>query len=714
MGAISFEQGRREHKRTRCSMINESPHRGLNAAGAEADQSGQSQFAVSAPSLQLIGRALNEAEEASSPLVAALAYVQAGLRVFPCSPQDKSPLVAHGCKAASKDPTQIRTWWKRWPNAMIALATGPHNGIFVLDVDVDLEKGIGGFASLAALEMEHGKLPETLRSVTPRGGMHLYFAWRDGIKNSVGKLGVGLDVRATGGSIIAPPSRRSDGQSYRWTETSAPAPIEAPQWLVDLLLTPKQKPAPRTQPYYGGGNTNAYARAALEDECAAVATAQCGTRNDSLNRASFSLGQFIVTGALTESEVINRLSAACVANGLVDDDGIAAVRATIESGLTAGLKEPRAIPQRQARTAVGNYASTNKEITRADGGLHFTLYRDIERAPRKIWLVENFLGAGELSCYFGPPGCGKSVLAGDLAAHIAAGRTWFGRRVTQGAVLYVAAERAALVRRRFAAWRLSHDINDIPLAILSGTIDLRSTRDAERIVDLMHRLEDKTGQKGVLIEIDTVSRVLAGGDENSSKEVGALIGSLAHIQNATSAAIGLLHHVPHDQQRMRGHGALLAACDTTVHIENAGGSRTGRIDKTNDGAEDEMLAFTFISVELYRDPDSGQITTAPVVQPVDGAPPKTRTKEKLTKAAQIALRALQEAIIELGETLPPSNHIPSGKLVVSLETWRQYSYRAGVSTSDDGSAKRKAFQRASEHLIAACRVGFYDEKVWLP
>jgi len=45
-------------------------------------------------------------------------------------------------------------------------------------------------------------------------------------------------------------------------------------------------------------------------------------------------------------------------------------------------------------------------------------------------------------------------------------------------VLYVAAERAALVRRRFAAWRLSHDINDIPLAILSGTIDLRSTRDA--------------------------------------------------------------------------------------------------------------------------------------------------------------------------------------------------------------------------------------------
>ena len=280
-------------------MINESPHRGLNAAGAEADQSGQSQFALSAPSLQLIGRAFNEAEEASSPLVAALAYVRAGLRVFPCSPRDKSPLVAHGCKAASKDPTQIRTWWKRWPNAMIALATGPHNGILVLDVD------------------------------------------------------------------------------------------------------------------------------------------------------------------------------------------------------------------------------------------------------------------------------------------------------------------------------------------------------------------------------------------------------------------------------MRGHGALLAACDTTVHIENAGAFRMAQVDKTNDGAEGEALAFTFASIELNRDPETGQTTTAPIVQPVDGAPPKAVAKAKLTKAEKIALRALDEAIIDQGGTPSASNHIPNGKRIVPIETWRQLAYRIGVSTSDEASAKRKAFQRASERLIADGRVGFYDGTVWL-
>ena len=87
---------------------------------------------------------------------------------------------------------------------------------------------------------------------------------------------------------------------------------------------------------------------------------------------------------------------------------------------------------------------------------------------------------------------------------------------------------------------------------------------------------------------------------------------------------------------------------------------------------------------------------------------------KLPKGAQLALRALTEAIVDHGEVAPASNYIPTGKRVVSLEVWRQRAYRVGISTSDDASAKRKAFQRASEHLIANDRIGFYEEIVWLP
>ena len=95
-----------------------------------------------------------------------------------------------------------------------------------------------------------------------------------------------------------------------------------------------------------------------------------------------------------------------------------------------------------------------------DVQLSFTLYRDIEAQPRKLWLVNDYLGVGELSCIFGAPGSCKSVLAGDLAAHVAAGRDWFGRRVQQGGVLYVAIERASLVKRRLAAFRNHHLVDE--------------------------------------------------------------------------------------------------------------------------------------------------------------------------------------------------------------------------------------------------------------
>ena len=114
-------------------------------------------------------------------------------------------------------------------------------------------------------------------------------------------------------------------------------------------------------------------------------------------------------------------------------------------------------------------------------GLSFTLYRNIEAQPRKLWLVHDYLGDAELSCIFGPPGSGKSVLAGDLAAHVAAGRPWFGRRVQQGAVLYVAIERAALVKRRLAAFRDHHRnafLRDGPPTLRERRRDLRTLKDA--------------------------------------------------------------------------------------------------------------------------------------------------------------------------------------------------------------------------------------------
>ena len=74
-------------------------------------------------------------------------------------------------------------------------------------------------------------------------------------------------------------------------------------------------------------------------------------------------------------------------------------------------------------------------------------------ASTKSWLVHNLLGDGDASVMYGKPGDGKSVLAEDLALHVAAGRLWHGRKVKQGAVVFIALERRKLVERRAIAFR---------------------------------------------------------------------------------------------------------------------------------------------------------------------------------------------------------------------------------------------------------------------
>lgn len=279
-------------------------------------------------------------------------------------------------------------------------------------------------------------------------------------------------------------------------------------------------------------------------------------------------------------------------------------------------------------------------------GLDFTLYSDIEQAPRKIWQVDGFHGEGELVCSFGAPSAGKSALLIDKSAHIADGREWFGRRVTRCAVLHVAAERMAVVKRRYAAWRLYHDVDDLPLAVLGGSINLcTSFEDAKAIVDACHRLEDLKAFSVGLVAIETVNRVLAGGSENDPKDMGALIDKVAFIQQEIGCTIELVHHVPQDgAARLRGHGALLGACDTTLCVAGSGsGPRTCTLDKSNDAIEGAQISFTFHSVELSRD-ELGTVTTAPVILQADTpASTGSATGSKLSANQQSMLNILDDA-----------------------------------------------------------------------
>jgi hypothetical protein len=279
-----------------------------------------------------------QASTPPSELDAALEYGRSGTPVFPCNPLDKKPLTPHGFKDASTDEAQIRAWWGKWPNAMIGAPTGAASGMWVVDTDKDPVKNIDGEATLAQLVAQRGALPPTLTSVTPRGGRHLMFSWDGGveIRNSESKIGPGIDVRGNGGYVCLPPSRNANGGQYRWDQSCPAQPALAPPWLVTLAKAVKAK---------------AWAKAALERECKAVASAQPGTRNSTLNTAAFNLFQIVAGRGLDEQEVRDRLYEAAETCGLVADDGAASVLATIDSGGEAGRKQPRTRPQPPPQSA---------------------------------------------------------------------------------------------------------------------------------------------------------------------------------------------------------------------------------------------------------------------------------------------------------------------------------------------------------------------------
>jgi hypothetical protein len=154
-------------------------------------------------------------------------------------------------------------------------------------------------------------------------------------------------VRADGGYVVAPPSIHPSGSSYTWITPPKGEPAEAPEWLVTLARRKwtssisERAAASIRSPTGGPGSTGAYGWAALEREIEELAAAAPGGRNTALNRTSFRLFQLVAGGELDGRDVADRLLDACHRNGLLKDDGLRSVIATIDSGSKAGLAHPR-------------------------------------------------------------------------------------------------------------------------------------------------------------------------------------------------------------------------------------------------------------------------------------------------------------------------------------------------------------------------------------
>jgi hypothetical protein len=656
------------------------------------------------------------------------------LPVFACGP-DKRPVTQHGFHDATRDPAEIKAQFSSPGAAMIGVPTGQGAGFFVVDLDV--KNGGQGLEWLAA---NQHRLPRTRTHKTRSGGQHLLFQWPEGrtIRNSASRVAPGVDVRGNGGYIIAPPS-----PDYEIADASALA--EAPAWLLDLIDPPAAAPSPAPRPAPAprtSGDGTRYGLTALDNECQAILSAPDGAKHDTLNRAAFSIGGLVAAGELIEGPAFAALTSALAGIRHRCDDFRAAEK-TLRDAFRAGMEKPREAPPRLIRRIVEEYTPTRPEpppldqapdhwsaepepdiglpVEKVEGtsgagkstSLPLIYFQDVKPALRAEDFVEGLIIKAAMSVIYGPSNCGKTFFMTDLALHVALGLEWRGREVERMGVIYCAMEGAHGIQNRVAAFSLACGLTGqaIPFAIIPVALNLLDAKaDTSRLIDAIMAAAERMAIPVGLVVMDTLSRAMAGGNENSAEDMGALVVNSDRIRQATGAHVAWIHHSGKDQaQGARGHSLLRAATDTEIEISRADNDSPSiaRVTKQRELEIDGVFGFTLKRVELGLN-HRGKPVTSCIVEPTDDRPAKPRIS--LTNGEAMALRILHDVMATQPVSVPFQAAEAGVRAATSKHAWRETFFAR--STADSHEAKKKAFNRAADGLAQKSQIGVHHDTVW--
>jgi hypothetical protein len=661
--------------------------------------------------------------------------------VFPCG-ADKAPLTAHGLHDAVADEPGVRDLFHRPGVAMIGVPTGAVSGFVAVDLDV--KEGRPGLEWLAA--NEH-RIPRTRRHSTQSGGVHLLFAAPEGrrIRNSASKLAPGVDVRGDGGYVIVPPS-----PGYAITDDAMPAPM--PGWLLDLVDPPVPEPAaiaPRREVTSGDGSK--YGLAALDSECEAIMAAPFGQQETTLNGACLKIGALVAGGEIAADFAIHSLTSAAL--GMASQPGKtpwnpSKLREKVRRDFADGQRQPRQAPPRQPRITVTvepphDWPEPPPYDAPPEHWQAETDYQPAAPAPRSAEqpkpaqqpqprilpvvmfsdaqpkldandFVEGVLSCGAMSVVYGESNSGKTFFALDMALHVAAGMQWRDREVDQGVVLYLALEGSAAILNRVAAFKIANDMGDhvLPFAIAPVAVNLLDPEaDAAAVIDTIKAVAAKMESAPMLVIVDTLARAIAGGNENASEDMGALVRNGDLIREATGAHLMWIHHSGKDQAKgARGHSSLRAATDTEIEVVAVSTSRTASVTKQRDMECTGTFTFSLKVIELGNN-TRGKAVTSCVVEAGEGdTPGGVPLRRRLKGHQQRALEVLADLIAHSGRTGDPG--VPHGLSSVPDKWWRERFYERAMPGAE-AEARKRAFRRAADYLVEHHLVGMGSDRVWL-
>lgn len=355
-----------------------------------------------------------------------------------------------------------------------------------------------------------------------------------------------------------------------------------------------------------------------------------------------------------------------------------------------------------------------------------------------LWLIEDWLPKTGIAAVYGHPGCGKSFLVLDMAAHVAAGQAWAGRHTEQGLVVYVVAEGQTGFRNRlFAMQREGKIAPDAPFVFIPTPIDLQATDgDLRALMDTIQHVVEQAGAPVAMLVIDTLSKTFGAGKENTDDMAG-YVANCQRVSSAFDCLTVVVHHRPKDSESrdLRGHSSLRGGIETMILVE-AGDIKTATTLKQKDGEDNVIVRFKLERVVIGEDRRGKEISTCltSIVEgqiPVHNLDPRDARKQRLTGHKRMALRVIEEVIDQSG--VNPPNEIPADA-IDRYRTWKAVSAglvrdrlqqefvalsdnpvpdpsdKAGDKSSDN--ARRNMF-RVLKDLKSQGILGSFGEWIWV-
>lgn len=535
----------------------------------------------------------------------------------------------------------------------------------VFVIDLDLHKG--GDCALwwnCCLDMQEiASQLETPTQVTGGGGLQLLFRAPEDWNPPTIKTSIGVDIRGVGGFAVIAPSMHESGKRYQWEEGLEPWSIpiaDAPHWLcaqIDELAQLHGGHAPQSA---GGQKTatpdhmqDGYGH--LVDGREDYMAKMIWARVVDLHRDSP-----IMDRALSERErdslfdvYLSKVDSRIPHNG----DKAAALEREGRGKTIFNQKWSAAIKQwdgkvaehaKELRKIQDNFTqSFNEQLEKVQAEIEEQFPPSDSSAPRRektsaikildmeaimalpdpVWLIQDIFVEDATAFLYGPPGCGKSFIALDLAICLAESSIdeWFGRKINRhGPVVYITNEGVASLKFRIRAIEAKYNIDHAkaPFFLIPEPLNFLNPKQMLDLVQaIKHEVEFKCGQPPIAIFIDTVSRVIPGADENLQKDMTPFIASIAMVKHTFKCmAVGIHHQAKAGGPDMRGSSTLTGAGDTNIQVEREKGEMLGQMHarKIKDAEDGWSLDFELQKVELGFGKTSLIVTK--VAAPTPGAP----------------------------------------------------------------------------------------------